>query len=344
MKAVVFDEPGGIEQLKFRDVPEPAVGPHDVLVRVRAVSVNRTLDILVREREGRGWQIPMPHISGADPAGDVVAAGEAVTRFKPGDRVVAVPSITCGECHECRLGHTNSCQRLKLFGVHTQGGYAELAAVPDTNLLPIPSSLEYDGAATIPVSWAPAWHLLVTRGHVQPEDIVLVLAAGSGIGVAGLQIAKLHGARVLAAAGNDDKLEKARGLGADWTVNYAKADLPAEVRRITGGRGADVVFENVGSATFSKSVQCLAVRGRLLTCGTHAGDIAEIDLHYCYLQNFTFHFCKSCTMPEMHQIFTHMAAGQFRPVVHARYPLRDAAAAQTEVLNRKNFGKVVLQP
>ena len=344
MKAVVFDEHGGIEKLKYRDMPDPVVGPHDVLVRVRAVSVNRTLDILVRERQGRGWQIPMPHISGADPAGEVVAVGEQVSRFKPGDRVVTYHGISCRECRECLRGHTNSCPQFRIFGVHTQGGYAELAAVPDTNLLPLPDALDYDGACTIPVSWAPAWHLLVTRADIRPEDVVLVLAAGSGIGVAGLQIARLHGARVIAAAGSDEKLEKARGLGADWTVNYATADLPAEVRRLTGGRGADIIFENVGSATFSQSVQCLAVGGRLVTCGTHAGDTTELDIHYCYLQNFTFYFCKGGTIPEMQRILSHFASGRFRPIVHARYPLAEAAAAQTEVLNRKNFGKVVLRP
>jgi len=277
VKAVVFDQFGPPEVLKIRDAPDPIAGAGEVLVRVRACSVNRTLDLETREK-GAGFGVTLPHISGADPCGEVVAVGADVTSPHVGQRVAVSPMLTCGACPMCRRGTENACLNLKILGVHRHGGYAELVRAPAGNALPLPDGLSYEEAACLPLSYAVAWHLLVVLARVALGDVVLIMAAGSGLGVAGIQIAKLRGARVLAAAGSDEKLERARSLGADAGINYSTSDLAQEVRRLTDGWGADVVFENIGTATWDRSVASLARAGRLVTCGTHGGSQATIDI------------------------------------------------------------------
>ncbi len=246
-------------------------------MRVRACSVNRTLDLETREK-GAGFGVTLPYISGADPCGEVVAVGADVTSPHVGQRVAVSPMLTCGACPMCRRGTENACLNLKILGVHRHGGYAELVRAPAGNALPLPDGLSYEEAACLPLSYAVAWHLLVVLARVALGDVVLIMAAGSGLGVAGIQIAKLRGARVLAAAGSDEKLERARSLGADAGINYSTSDLAQEVRRLTDGWGADVVFENIGTATWDRSVASLARAGRLVTCGTHGGSQATIDI------------------------------------------------------------------
>jgi len=343
MKAVVFEVFGGPEVLKYRDVPDPVAGEGELVIQVKACSVNRTLDIEVRER-GAGFGVRLPHISGADPSGLVAQVGPGVSGIRVGDRMTAMPLLNCGGCRFCRRGDENACLNLQVLGVHRHGGYAELVRVPATHVLPLPASLSFQEASALPLSYPVAWHLLVTLGRVTADDTVLIMAAGSGLGVAGIQIAKLKGARVLAAAGNDEKLERARALGADALINYASADLPQEVKRLTDGAGADLVFENIGAATWDKSVASLARKGRLVTCGTHGGSQASIDIRALYRNYISLLFSAGSTRKETEEVFRLAGEGHLKAVVDRAFPLKEAAEAQRHLADRKNFGKVILVP
>lgn len=343
MKAVTFYEHGGPEVLRYEDVADPEPAPEQVVIRVRAVSVNRTLDIEVRQR-GAGWPIPMPHILGADPAGEVVALGTDVTNVRLGDRVVTFPLITCRECIWCRSGREHGCERLRLVGVHVNGGYAECVAVPARNLIRIPERLSFEEASAMSLYYPAAWNLLAEVAQVRPGETVLVMAAGSGLGVAGIVLAKHLGARVIAAAGADWKLEKAKELGADEVVNYCASDLPSEVRRLTGGLGADVVFENIGSPElWPKSIASLSKFGRLVTCGTHGGGRVELDVRYVYRSHFSLRGTQGATWPMVQRVFKLAESGAVRPpVIDRRFPLSEAALAHQYVAGRNNFGRVTL--
>jgi len=343
VKAVVFDQFGPPEVLKIRDAPDPIAGAGEVLVRVRACSVNRTLDLETREK-GAGFGVTLPHISGADPCGEVVAVGADVTSPHVGQRVAVSPMLTCGACPMCRRGTENACLNLKILGVHRHGGYAELVRAPAGNALPLPDGLSYEEAACLPLSYAVAWHLLVVLARVALGDVVLIMAAGSGLGVAGIQIAKLRGARVLAAAGSDEKLERARSLGADAGINYSTSDLAQEVRRLTDGWGADVVFENIGTATWDRSLASLARTGRLVTCGTHGGSQATIDIRALYRHHVSLLFSAGFTRGTLEEVIRRAGKGELRAVIDRTLPLAEAAAAQRYVFDRKNFGKVILRP
>ncbi len=343
MKAVVFEQFGPPDVLQFRDVPDPVAGAGDVVVRVRACSVNRTLDIETREK-GAGFGVTLPHVSGADPCGEIVAVGPGVASPLVGQRVAVSPMLTCGTCPMCRRGTENACLSLKIVGVHRHGGYAELVRVPAVNAFPLPDGLSFEDAACLPLSYAVAWHLLVTLARVEPPDVVLIMAAGSGLGVAGIQIAKLRGARVLAAAGSDEKLARARALGADAGINYATSDVSKEVRRLTDGWGADVVFENIGAATWERSVASLARAGRLVTCGTHGGSQATIDIRALYRNHVSLLFSAGFTRATLGEVIRLAGEGTLKAVIDRTWPLAEVADAQRYVFERKNFGKVILRP
>ncbi len=343
MKAVVFDRFGGPDVLEYREMPDPVAEAGEVVIQVKACSVNRTLDLEVREK-GAGFGVALPHIPGADPSGVVTQLGPDVTTVKVGDRVAAAPFLTCGTCRFCRRGDENACASLKVMGVHRHGGYAELARLPATHVVQVPPGLSFPEASCLPLSYSAAWRLLTARAQVGAADTVLIMAAGSGLGVAGIQIAKLRGARVLAAAGSDEKLERARGLGADAVINYSKVDLAQEVRRLTDGWGADVVFENIGAATWEKSLACLARAGRLVTCGTHGGSQAGIDIRALYRNNVSLLFSAGATRDEVREVFRLAGEGTLKPVIDRTFPLTEAAEAQRHLAERRNFGKVILIP
>ena len=271
-----------------------------------------------------------------------MAVGADVTSPHVGQRVAVSPMLTCGACPMCRRGTENACLNLKILGVHRHGGYAELVRAPAGNALPLPDGLSYEEAACLPLSYAVAWHLLVVLARVAPGDVVLIMAAGSGLGVAGIQIAKLRGARVLAAAGSDEKLERARSLGADAGINYSTSDLAQEVRRLTDGWGADVVFENIGTATWDRSVASLARAGRLVTCGTHGGSQAAIDIRSLYRNHVSLLFSAGFTRDTLEEVIRRAGEGKLKAVIDRTLPLAEAAAAQRYVFDRKNFGKVIL--
>src|SRR5574337_581352 len=341
MKAVRFHEHGGPEVLKYEDVPDPIIAPHEVLVKVKACALNH-LDLWCRKGM-LGMQIPLPHISGSDIAGEVAAVGSVVTRVTPGQRVVVSPGISCGQCVHCLSGRDTSCRSYEIVGGYRiDGGYAEYVKVPEVNILPIPDTTSFEAAAAFPLTFLTAWNMLVNLARVKRGDEVLVMGAGSGVGSAAIQIAKLSGARVIAVAGSDEKLDKAGNLGADDGVNYVGQDLVAEARRLTARRGADVIFEHVGGAVFEKLILILATGGRLVTCGATAGHLAQTDIRYLFRRQASIMGGFMGPKADLLQIMREIARGTLKPEIGRAFPLLEAAAAQRAMEDRKLFGKLVL--
>jgi NADPH:quinone reductase-like Zn-dependent oxidoreductase len=340
MKAVRFHEHGGPGVLRYEDAPDPDLAPGEVLVRVRACALNH-LDIWARCGLRR-VAIPMPHISGSDIAGDVIAS--AALDVSNGLRVMLQPGMSCGRCAECLSGRDNECHRYEVLGYRNHaGGYAELVKVPAQNLIPIPDEIDFVRAAAFPLTFLTAWHMLMTRAQLKRGEDVLVLAAGSGVGQAAIQIACLHGARVFATAGSDEKLERARALGAVEVIHHYKQDIAEEIKRLTNRRGVDVVIEHVGEATWSKSVRSLARGGRLVTCGATTGPNGTIDLTALFSKQLTICGSYMGTKGELMQAARFLFAGQLAPVIDRTYPLADAAAAQQRMEESGQFGKIVLE-
>ncbi len=342
MKAVVFDEHGGPEVLKYRDVPDPTPAADQVLIKVKACALNH-LDLWCR-RGMPGIKIPMPHISGSDVAGEVVSAGELVKAVRPGDRVMVSPGLSCGRCRACLCGEDNLCPQYDILGFRSAGGYAEYVVVPEENVIPISDKIDFNQAAAFPLVFLTAWHMLVTRAAVKPGEEVLILAAGSGVGMAGIQVARLFGARVIATAGSDEKLARARELGAEATINHNTQDVAEEARRLSGGRGVDLVFEHIGAATWEKSILSLAHNGRLVTCGATSGFAAKTDIRYLFSRHLTILGSYMGSKGELLEAYRFLEQGKLKPVVDRALPLEEAARAQQIMEDRKQFGKLVLNP
>jgi NADPH:quinone reductase-like Zn-dependent oxidoreductase len=340
MKAVRFHEHGDTSVLRCEDVPEPELLSGEALVRVRACALNH-LDIWGR-RGLPGVKIPMPHICGSDIAGEVM--GSTAVDVPAGRRVLIQPGISCGRCGACLGGRDNECPQYEVIGYRShQGGYAEFVKVPLQNIVPIPDQLDFVQAAAFPLTFVTAWHMLITRAQLKRGDDVLVLAAGSGVGQAAIQIAFLHGARVFATAGSEDKLERARALGAYEVIHHHKQDFAEEIRRLTDKRGVDIVVEHVGEATWTKSVKSLARGGRLVTCGATTGPNGAVDLRRLFARQLTIHGSYMGTKAELLRAARFFFAGKLKPVVDRTFPLAEAAAAQRRMEEREQFGKIVLE-
>lgn len=340
MKAVIFQNHGGPEVLEFTDVPDPKINFNQVLVEVRACALNH-LDVWVRNGMP-GIKIPLPHILGNDVAGVVREVGQLVTWVKVGDEVLIQPGVSCGHCAACLAGRDNMCDEYDIIGYRRDGGYAELVAVPGVNVIPKPKNLSWPEAAALPLVTLTAWHMLVKRANVQPGEDVLVHAAGSGVGSLGIQIAKLHGARVIATAGSEDKLEKARELGADETVNYSSDDWPKQVKRLTGGRGVDIVFEHTGEATWPGSILSLKKGGRLVTCGATSGFDARTDLRHVFYRHLTILGSMMGSKADLLAAMKFIESGEIRAVIDRTLPLADARQAHELMEDRAQFGKLIL--
>jgi len=340
MKAIIFHQHGAPDVLKYEDAPEPSIRPNEVLVRVRACALNH-LDLWVR-RGIAGVPIPLPHIPGSDASGEIAQVGADVTTVRVGQKVVLAPGVTCGKCAACISGQDNRCRQFTNLGYLIDGGCAEFVRAPEVNCLPYPENLSFEEAASIPLVFQTAWHMLVARAELQPGEDVLVLGAGSGVGSAAIQIAKFFGARVLATASTDEKLQKAKQLGADHLINHKTQKIRDEVRRITNKRGVDVVFEHVGTATWDDSLASLAAGGRLVTCGATTGYDAKVDLRFLFSRQLSLLGSYMGTKSQMHTVMKLVAAGRLKPVVDRVFPLAEAAAAHAYLESSSQFGKVVL--
>src|SRR6267142_3677760 len=325
MKAARIHEHGSPEVLIYEDVPDPKIKANQILVRVRACALNH-LDLFIRAGIP-GMKFSMPHILGSDIAGEVIAAGELCERVKTSWRVLLSPGLSCRQCDQCAAGHDNFCRRYTIFGSGVDGGNAELIAVPEWTAIQIPDDLNFEQAAAVPLVFLTAWHMLVGRAKIHVGEDVLVLAASSGVGSAAIQVAKLFHCRVIATAGGEAKLAKAKELGADHTIDHYKQDIAAEVKRITGKRGVDVVIEHVGVATWPKSLESLATAGRLVTCGATTGFDASLDLRYLFAKQWSLLGSFMGTMGELHQVLKFVFRKQIRPVIDGVYPPAEIRAA-----------------
>ena len=340
MKAVRFHQHGGPDVLHYEDAPDPNPGPGEVLVRVRACAMNH-LDLWAR-RGLPGRTTPMPHITGSDVAGEVVSSN--ATEVAIGRRVMLQPGVSCGYCEACLSGQDNECASYEVLGsLHHDGGYAEYVKVPVQNLVPIPDEIDFVHAAAFPLTFLTAWHMLMTCARLKRGEEVLVLAAGSGVGQAAIQIAALHGARVFATAGSDDKLERARSLGAVEVIHHHRQDIAEEIKRLTNRRGVDVVIEHVGEATWAKSVRSLARGGRLVTCGATTGANGAINLNALFGKQLTIHGSYMGTKGELIRAARCFFAGHLKPVIDRTFPLHEAAAAHRRLEESEQFGKIVLE-
>ena len=339
MRAIRFHQHGGPDVLRYEEVPDPQPAPGEALVRVCACALNH-LDLWERHGLPR-VTIPMPHISGSDVAGEVVAATAGVA---VGTRVMLQPGMSCGRCEACLSGRDNECPRYEVLGyLNHPGGYAEYVTVPVQNLVPIPDAIDFVQAAAFPLTFLTAWRMLITCAALRRGEDVLVLAAGSGVGQAAIQIAALHGARVFATAGSPEKLERARALGAAEVINHYEQDVAAEIHRITNRRGVDVVIEHVGEATWAGSVRSLARGGRLVTCGATTGPNGEVNLQALFAKQLTIRGSYMGTKGELLHAARFFFEGRLKPVIDRTFPLEQAAQAQLRLGNSEQFGKIVLE-
>jgi NADPH:quinone reductase-like Zn-dependent oxidoreductase len=338
MKAIRFHEHGGLDVLKYEDAADPVPPAGWAVVRVRACALNH-LDLWQRRGLDR-VKIPLPHISGADVSGEVLDPG--ASGLPVGRRVMLQPGLSCGQCARCLAGRDNECPRYDVLGYQSSGGYAELVAVPPANLIPLPDGLGDVEAAAFPLSFLTAWHMLLTRGRLEPGETILVLAAGSGVGQAAIQIGRAFHAHVVATAGRPDKLEKARELGAHAVIDHHREDLVGRVRQLTDHRGVDIVIEHVGTATWGKSVRCLSRGGRVVTCGATTGHETGLDLRHLFGRQLALVGSYMGRKSELLQAADLLFRGAFHAVVDRTYPLAEAAAAQARLEASDQFGKVVL--
>ena len=342
MKAVVVPRYGGPEVLTFvEDQPEPVPGPDEVLLHVHAAGINH-LDVTVRQGIP-SLKITLPHIPGADVAGEVAKVGSEVTGFEPGDRVVANPGLSCGRCEFCVQGQDSLCADYKILGEHVPGTYAEYVAVPARNLLPIPVDMAWAPAAAAPLVFMTAWRLLVTRAAIRPGEDVLILGAGSGLSTAAIQIAKLAGCTVYTTSSSDAKLKRARELGADVGVNYHEMPWGKAIWELTGKRGVDVCLDHVGEATFKDSLRALRKGGRLVVPGATTGSLPQIDLRYLFWRQLSVLGSTMANQRELEEVMKLVFMGRLKPVVDRVFPLREAAAAHEYLEKGEQFGKVVLR-
>ena len=324
------------------DVPIPSPGPGEVLIRVRACGLNQ-VDLLTKDGQ-TPQDVPLPHISGTEVAGDIVALGAGVSDWAAGTRVVVDPIFACRHCENCIRGETNMCRNSRVFGVQTEGGYAEYAVAPARQLLKLPDNLDYAAAAAMAVTGPTAWHMLRDRAKVVLGEDVLIIAAGSGIGVLGMQIAKAAGARVIATAGGADKVRRALEIGAEFAVDHHDPTWPDQVRRFTGGRGVDIVFEHVGKATWEGSLKALARGGRLVTCGGHSGFQVGFNLWHLFVKEQTLIGSFGGTRRDFLEVMRMAGQGKLRQVVQESFSLADVSKAQDLLRQRKVFGKLILDP
>lgn len=340
MKAAFFKEHGGAEKILYDDYRDPVAGPGEVLVRVRACGLNHVDMLLLDGRfpppEG------LPHVNGCEVTGTVETTGPAAKGLAQGQRVIVFPGFACGSCEYCLRGERTVCVKYGYLGAHKDGGYAELVKAPAHNILPLPETISFEAGAALPMAMLTSWHALIAKAELKPGQTVLVQAAGSGVGSAAIQIARLCGARVIATVGSDDKIEFAKALGAERVVNYRTQDFVEETKKWTNRRGVDVVVEHIGGETFERSTYALTRLGTLVSIGSHDTHWGRLDLRHVYSKNLRILGTNLGSILELQTILDYVAGGRLKPVIDRAFPLKDARAAVQHVLDRKNKGKVLL--
>ncbi len=342
MKALAFNEHGGLDKLRYQDVPDPTLGPGDVLVRVRACALNH-LDLFVREGLP-GFELSLPFWTGCDIAGDVTQVGAAVKDVAVGERVAVNPNLHCGHCEFCMKGEQSLCVSYGILGEHVQGGLAEYVRVAGDKVLKLPEPVTYEDAAAFILVNMTAWRMLVTQARLRAGEDLLIIGVGGGVSSTAVQIAKLCGARVWVTSSSDEKLDRARVLGADECINYAREDWAKVVWEKTGKRGVDVVLENVGAATWKGSIRALAKGGRLVTCGATSGPIGQTDIRLVFWKQISIIGSTMSSNAEFHEVMRELFRGRLRAIVDTVMPLTDGVDAQRRLAEGKQFGKIVLRP
>lgn len=342
MSAVVLREHGGPEVLRLEQLPVPQPGPKQVRIAIAAVALNH-LDIWVR-RGGPAFHLEYPHRLGSDIAGVIDAIGPGVDSVAVGQKAVIQPGLSCGRCAMCLGGQDNLCRHYRILGENTQGGYAQYLVVPEANVAPYPENLDFVHAAASLLPFLTAWQMVVRKAQVAPGEVVLVHAAGSGIGVAAIQICKLYGARVIATSTSAAKLARARELGADETIDTSAGDFAATCRALTGKRGVDAVIEHIGGDVFTGSLKAVRNGGKIVTCGATASPTPSIDLRHIFFRQVQVLGSTMGSKADLLAVLGHIAAGKLRPVVHQVLPLAEAAAGHRLLEDRAAFGRVVLTP
>lgn len=341
MKAVLFHQHGGPDVLEYTDFATPEPKPGEVLVRLQAAALNR-MDVMVRN----GWpglKLEMPHINGADGAGEVAAVGEGANQFEIGDRVVINSNLGCGNCEYCLAGKDNMCRNWHLLGETVRGSYAEYVCVPARQLYKLPDHFDYHAAAAAALVYLTAWHSLVKRGNLQKDETVLIVGAGGGVNTASVQIANYIGAQVVVVGSDAQKLERAKSIGADILIDRSKeADWAKSVFLATDKRGVDVVVDNVGT-TFMQSLRSLRKGGRLLTVGNSGAPKFEIDNRYMFAKHLSIIGSTMGTLQDFKEVMDLIVAGTLQPILDKTYPLQDAAFAQERLWKNENFGKITLE-
>ncbi len=340
MRAIVLREFGGPGVLRVGEFETPKPGPGEVLVRVKAVGVNR-LDIWIRSGK---YRIRPPHIPGTDVAGVVEEVGRNVGNIDVGERVVVYPLESCGSCEYCLKGEESMCINSKLLGRHMNGGYAEYVKVRADMVFRIPEKVGFKDAAAIPVNFLTSWHMLFNRTKLSPGDRILVIGGGSGIGYAAIELAKLAGASVIATVGEDWKIEKAKSIGADYVVNRRREDVYEAVMKITDGEGVDIVFEHAGKDVWPTALKVLKRGGTLVFAGATSGDEVNVSIRQLYWNQLNLHGSFLGNKDEFRKILKLLAEGRIKPIIDSVYRLEDASEAHRKMEASKHFGKLVLEP
>jgi NADPH:quinone reductase-like Zn-dependent oxidoreductase len=342
MKAIVLHEYGDVDRLLWQDVAVPRAGFGEVVIRNHAVGLNHCDTDLRRGLFGLAQVFP--HVMGVDCSGVIAEIGPGVEGYAVGDRVSPHFVLSCGTCRNCQRGRENICLNAGLLGITTWGGYAQYTKVRQNNLIRLPDGLSFDDAVAAAIPFATAWEALVEVGRLRVGETVLVNAAGSGVGSAGIQIAKLAGARVIATTGAESKVAAARALGADEVLIYGQQDVPAAVLRLTDGLGVDMAFDMVGGARLLDCIGALAQGGRIVSVGAHGGEHVDIDMIELFRKHISLHGCGRSTRAMVADVLALVAAGKLKPVMHARFPLSEAGEAHRVMESRAFFGRMVMDP
>jgi len=341
VKAAVFYEPGGPEKIQLGDVPDPQLDQHQVLIQVKACSLNH-FDLLVL-READPENFTFPFWGGADIAGIVAEAGKSVDHFKTGDRVVVNPSIYCGRCEHCLAGEESQCDNYGIIGDTVPGGFAQYIAVDASNVLKLPDQLSFEEAAATPVVFQTAWRALITQAKIRPSDNVLILGASGGVGSASIQIAKFVGANVIAVTSTTDKISSAKQLGADTVLNRKSGDYWNELAELTNNRGVDVVVENIGAATWAQSLKSLVKGGRLVTYGRTTGLLAETDIRLIFWNQLRIIGSTMANRSEFSEVMQLIFQGKLNPVIDTIIPLEKTQTAYQRLQDGGQFGKIIIK-